>query len=134
MTQITKETLQALEINVNPITADDMFAREQAIENRWLSEFREQEETLRKRFESREPMRIAQARVGEAVTAVINSRSVFPHNVPQNVTNDAMVEASIKYVSMGLDFEIILNAIKDNPMLMGEWERFMLILRMAQEN
>lgn len=132
MTQITKETLQALEINVNPITADDMFAREQAIENRWLSEFREQEETLRKRFESREPMRIAQARVGEAVTAVLNSRSVLPHNV----TNDAnaIIEASLKYVSMGLDFEIILNAIKDNPMLMGEWERFMLILRMAQEN
>lgn len=132
MSQINKETLQALEINVNPITADDMFAREQAIENRWLSEFREQEETLRKRFESREPMRIAQAMVGEAVTDVLNSRSVLPHNV----TNDAnaIIEASLKYVSMGLDFEIILNAIKDNPMLMGEWERFMLILRMAQEN
>ena len=130
MSQINKETLQALEINVNPITADDMFEREQAIEERWLAEFREQEETLRKRFESREPMRIAQARVGEAVDAVLNSRSILP----QNVTNDVIIETSVKYISMGLDFEIILNAIKDNPILMSEWERFMVMLRMAQEN
>lgn len=130
MTQINKETLQTLGIGSKPMTTDDLFEREQEIEKRWLEAFREQESNLRLRFESQEPTRVKYALVGQAVVAVFNSR--FPISLP--MVEEEITTTMVKYISMGIDFEVILKAIKDNPMLMSEWERFMVILRMAQED
>ena len=131
MAQINKETLQTLGIGFNPMTTDDLFEREQEIEKRWLEAFREQELNLRNRFESQEPDRVKSARIGQAVVAVFNSR--FPISTVGS-EEEEITTTMVKYISMGIDFEVILKAIKDNPMLMSEWERFMVSLRMAQED
>ena len=34
---------------------------------------------------------------------------------------------------MAIDFEILLDAIRNNPTLYSEWEKFMMILRMATD-
>ena len=65
------------------------------------------------------------------MVAVFNSR--FPISTVGS-EEEEITTTMVKYISMGIDFEVILKAIKDNPMLMSEWERFMVSLRMAQED
>jgi hypothetical protein len=148
-TVYTKEIMEALEIDATPMTQDQIFEREQAIENRWLEEFRQQEDRLRLQFESREPMQVAQAKIGQAAQSALHNKNVvipslygaatatFAAGIPTMPAIDdnavtEVVDATITYIHMGRDFEVILQAIKENPLLMSEWERFMLSLRLAQ--
>jgi len=145
-TVYTKEIMEALQIDATPMTQDQMFEREQAIEARWLEQFREHEEKIIQRYESRDGERAAQAKIGQAAQSALHVKGVvIPHlyklNSNPGVTPDEIdanavieiVDATVSYIEMGRDFEIILQAIKDNPFLMGEWERFMIALRMATE-
>jgi hypothetical protein len=144
----TREILEALEIDATPLTNDQIFEREQQIEKRWLEQFREQEETLRQQFERREPMKTAQAKIGEAAQSALHNKNVVipslykpqPANAVGNtipeVNDEAVIEivdATVTYIQMGRDFEVILQAIKENPLLMSEWERFMMMLRLAED-
>jgi len=145
--------MEALAIDATPMTQDQIFEREQAIEKRWLEQFREQEEVLRKQWESRDAMRTAQAKIGQAAQSALHNKNVvipslYPNINPgltvsiggtppaNEIDEDAVteiVDATITYIEMGRDFEIILQAIKDHPMLVSEWERFLVTLRMCQE-
>ena len=144
----TREILEALEIDTTPLTNEQIFEREAAIEKRWLEQFQEQEKILIERIEARQPRKIAMAKIGEGALMTLDAKGVVlpsiyiqqPANAAGNVVrdeidNDAVTEIEAiasTYITMGRDFEIILQAIKDNPLLMSEWERFMLSLKMAQ--
>lgn len=156
----TKEILETLDIDSTPLTMELMFEREQAIEDRWLEEFRQQEDRLRERIEAQQPLKFAHAKIGEAARATLRTKGVvisdlYSHtqvaviaNAVTNATVNASmqlpdiddnaviesVDATVTYITMGRDFEVILQAIKDNPTLMSEWERFMLMLRMATDD
>jgi hypothetical protein len=139
-TVYTKEIMQALEIDSTPMTQDQIFEREQAIEKRWLEQFREHEEKIIQRYEARDGERAAQAKVGQAAQSALHVKGVVIPSLYSNpgtaVDPDAITEvidATVTYIEMGRDFEIILQAIKENPLLMSEWERFMIALRMASE-
>lgn len=144
-TVYTKEIMKALEIDATPMTQDQMFEREQAIEKRWLEQFREHEEKIIQRYEARDGERAAQAKIGQAAQSALHVKGVVipslyklnsTPNAPSEIDPNAVIEitdATVSYIEMGRDFEIILQAIKDNPLLMSEWERFMVALRMASE-
>ena len=152
MTEVrTKEILEALDIDSTPLTMELMFEREQAIEARWLEQFREQEERLRERIEAQQPLKFAHAKIGEAARATLRTKGVVLSNLYQQQTANAnaaptllpeiddnavieSVDATVTYITMGRDFEVILQAIRDNPTLMSEWDRFMLMLRMASDD
>ncbi len=145
--------MAALDIDATPMTQEQIFEREQAIEERWLEQFREQEEVLRKLWESRDPMRTAQAKIGEAAQSTLHNKGVvIPSLYNQSQVNGnvsinntslpdiddnaviEVVDATITYITMGRDFEIILQAIKENPTLMSQWEQFLMMLRMSQDD
>ncbi len=42
-------------------------------------------------------------------------------------------EHCIRYTKLGKDFEVILKAIENNPTLQSEWERFLMVLKLAEE-
>lgn len=44
-----------------------------------------------------------------------------------------IAEAVIKYTTLGCDFEVIVDAIQENPLIASEWERFTTFLRFAQD-
>jgi hypothetical protein len=140
-TVYTKEIMDVLEVEAKPMTMDDMLDREIAIEKRWLEQFRDHEKMLEHHFELRDGIKAAQAKIGEAAQSALHTKgvvipSLYLNQGPQ-VNPEATVEiidAAVTYIEMGRDFEVILQAIKDNPTLKSEWDRFMMFLRMAQED
>ena len=140
-TVYTKEIMEALQIDATPMTQDQIFEREQAIERRWLEQFRDHELALEKKFEARDGLKAAQAKIGQAALNALHVKGVVIPPIYQYtplgevIDDDAVIEvvdAAVTYIEMGRDFEVILQAIKENPFLMGEWERFMVALRMAE--
>jgi hypothetical protein len=95
-TVYTKEIMQALEIDSTPITQDQIFEREQAIEQRWLEQFREHEEKIIQRYEARDGERATQAKVGQAAQSALHVKGVvIPslHSSPfTTVDPDAITE------------------------------------------
>ena len=144
-TYFTKDILEAMEIDATPMTPDQIFEREQKIEARWLEQFKEQETEIAARYERMNGFRDAQAKIGEAAQSALHNKNVvispiIPHGMntfPVTVDQDAVTEvidATITYITMGRDFEIILQAIKDNPTLKSEWDRFCMMLRLAEDD
>lgn len=43
-----------------------------------------------------------------------------------------IAEAVIKYTTLGCDFEVIVDAIQENPLIASEWERFTSFLRFVE--
>lgn len=66
---------------------------------------------------------------GKEIPSLYGSKTGEPE--PETVTelNDFVQ----KYMSMGLDFEKIINVVNTNPTLKSEWDRFCVFLRLAQE-
>ena len=139
--------MEALEIDATPMTLDQIFEREQAIEAKWLEQFRELEQEITQRFENRDAYKTAQAKIGEAAQSALHAKGVVIPSLYQQsgssgtisyptIDDNAVVEvvdATVTYITMGRDFEIILQAIKDNPSLKSEWENFMMMLRLAEQ-
>lgn len=46
--------------------------------------------------------------------------------------DEKLYQAAFETWRLGCDFKIILDAIKDDPFLMSEWERFTLSLKMRE--
>lgn len=143
-TYFTKDILKELNIDATPMTPDQMIEREQAIEARWLEQFKNQELEISARFERMNAYRNAQAKIGEvAQSSLHNKNVVVPSIIPTNANTfpvdideqavTQIVDLVDTYITMGRDFEVILHAIHENPTLMGEWERFMMMLRLAEE-
>ena len=144
----TAEILEALHIPSEPMSPDTMFEMEKAIEERWLKQFEEMRETLQQTYEQRAVFDVAKGRVFDAFVSVLHNKNVVVPSLynavavaagirspePDETVVEELVQLAITYATMGRDFEIIIQAIHDNPMLMSEWERFMLSLRMAQED
>lgn len=47
---------------------------------------------------------------------------------------DAVAKVCARYAAMGKDFDTLMTAVKADVMLSSEWERFAMMLRMAQED
>lgn len=73
-------------------------------------------------------------RVATAFMAIVHQRQKdVPHlyGCTEEQLGD-IAEAVIKYTTLGCDFEIIVNAIQENPLIASEWERFTSFLRLAE--
>lgn len=142
----TKEILAALDIDHPPLTMELMLEREAAIEERWLSQMRELEASLLHRAELMDAVTKAHVKIAEAAQSELHNKGIpiptllaysqgAPPYPPPTIDESALtqvMDATAKYITMGADFETILNAIKGNDMLKGQWEKFMVMLRMVQ--
>ena len=81
----------------------------------------------------------AYALVARAVISVFHNREIEIPSIANDADNpdhEAVLEVSnmaINYVTMGLDFEMITDAVKTNDVLRSEWDRFTMMLKMAEE-
>ena len=137
----TAEILDVLHIPSEAMTPDILFEREKAIEDRWLQQFDDMRRALEQNYENRAAYDRAKSRIFDAFISVLHNKNVVVPSMygtssptPDEAVVDELVQLAIHYATMGRDFEVIVQAIRENPMLMGEWERFMLSLRMAQED
>lgn len=79
-------------------------------------------------------MRDKSQRVATAFMAIMHQKQ---KDIPSlfSCSDDQLVEiteAVIKYTTLGCDFEVIVNAIQENPLIASEWERFTSFLRFAE--
>ena len=149
----TREIMEALEIPNAPITADTILELEQAIEKRWLEQFTEYQKAEEERFERRleitlehenqsRPFDLAYAKIGQAVLSQLHNQGVVIPSLMSQAALDAgrpeqetvieLVDTVMHYTSEGRNFEILKQAIMDNDMLKGEWDRFCMFLRLAE--
>lgn len=120
------------------------FELEKTIEKRWLDRLDSVRAQMRENYLKENAFLLAHQKISQAfISALHNKKVVVPslHSVngilsdieePNDETVLEIVNMAITYASMGRDFEILLQAIKDNPMLNDEWERFMVLLRMVE--
>jgi hypothetical protein len=84
---------------------------------------------LEKEFQSRLNLEIRFGNVGRRVIHELKARGTMLPLLP-----DHMVETvAAKYITMGKDFDTLITAIKADIMLSSEWERFSMMLKLAQE-
>jgi hypothetical protein len=84
------------------------------------------------RFQEQLNVERAYAEVGRAVMNELRKRD---GSIPYVPTAGSGIEKLVaKYVVMGKDFDTLMTAIKADVMLTSEWDRFMMMLRMAQED
>lgn len=139
----TKEILAALDIDHPPLTMELMLEREAAIEERWLEQFREQEDAFQARAQAYDALITAQSKIGVAAQSELHNKripipSLVDHSggafTPPTVVEDALTEvmdATVRYIAMGADFEVMMNAVKSNEMVKNQWDKFCVVLRMA---
>lgn len=139
----TREIAEALDIQGTPLTLESVLEREQAIEKRWLEQFKEYQVECERRAEVRNIFDKAKADIADAFISVLHNKNVVVPSLHYGVAGvpGATIDENIKaeivnlavvYASMGRDFEVIMQAVKENPTLMSEWERFMIALRLAE--
>jgi hypothetical protein len=140
----TREIAEALDIQGAPLTLESVLEREQAIEKRWLEQFKEYQDECERIAERRGAYDKAMAEIADAFISVLHNKNVVVPSLygvvsgnstilprPDEQSKVELINLAIVYATMGRDFEIIMQAVKDNPTLMSEWERFMMALRLA---
>jgi len=120
------------------------FELEKTIEKRWIERLDRVRTDMRDHYSKENAFLLAHKKISEAfISALHNKKVVVPSlhfnsntadilDQPNDETVLEIVNMAVTYASMGRDFEILLQAIKDNPMLNDEWERFMVLLRMVE--
>lgn len=130
--------------NAQPNTEADFVAENTALrdENRRLQALLSQMVDLNREQEKEHSDRVTELitradksqRLATAFMAICHQKSKpVPHLY--NCTEEELgeiAEAVIKYTTLGCDFEVIVDAIQDNPLIASEWERFTSFLRFAE--
>jgi hypothetical protein len=89
-------------------------------------------ERLKKSYESQLKTERAYGDVGRAVMNALRERGCTLPYVP--VPGSGIEKIAAKYARMGKDFDTLMTAVNDDVMLTSEWERFSMMLRLAQED
>lgn len=72
------------------------------------------------------------AQIGAAAVAAMNERgSRFNASRINPADTNLISKLCTKYVTMGKDFEVIVNSVKHNTLIRSEWDRFCGFLRLA---
>ena len=124
--------------------AERAFELEKTLEKRWIERLDKVRADMREHYLKENAFLLAHQKISEAFISVLHNKNVvvpslhFDSNTvdildePNEETVLEIVNMAVTYASMGRDFEVFLQAIKDNPTLNDEWERFMVLLRMVE--
>ena len=124
--------------------AERAFELEKTLEKRWIERLDKVRADMREHYLKENAFLLAHQKISEAFISVLHNKNVvvpslhFNSNTvdildePNEETVLEIVNMAVTYASMGRDFEVFLQAIKDNPTLNDEWERFMVLLRMVE--
>lgn len=70
--------------------------------------------------------------IGSAAIAAMNSRGSMFNSMRLNSNDTSLISRlCTKYVTMGKDFEVIVDSVKHNTLIRSEWDRFCGFLRLA---
>jgi len=124
--------------------AEKAFELEKNLERRWIERLDKVRADMKEHYEKQNAFLIAHMKISDAFISILHNKGVVVPSLysingvlsqldePDPNTIQEIVDVAITYAGMGRDFEILLQAIKDNPMLNDEWERFMVLLRMVE--
>lgn len=131
--------------NLNPPkTASDLLVENDAIrtENRRLEALLSQMVDLNREQEKEHSERVSELltradKTQRLATAFMSICHLKSKPIPSlyGCTEEQLgeiAEAVIKYTTLGCDFEVIVDAIQDNPLIASEWERFTSFLRFVE--
>jgi hypothetical protein len=88
------------------------------------------EQELRTEYEARLAHERSFADIGRTVVRTLRSKGVNLANAPTPGTDVVCA----RYATMGKDFDTLMSAVKNDVMLSSEWNRFSMMLRLAQED
>ena len=127
-----------------PKTPEDISAENEALraENRRIQTLISQMVELNRDQEKEHSERVSELltradksqRLATAFMAICHQKSkVIPsfYNCSEEELGE-ITEAVIKYTTFGCDFEVIVDAIRENPLIASEWERFTSFLRFVE--
>ena len=102
------------------------------LEEQFQQRLNEQREAITKSFEAKIEYERKFAEIGRTVIRALKNKgtNLCPGSLPVAGTD----QVCARYATMGKDFDTLMEAVKRDVMLKSEWDRFCMMLRLAQED